>query len=298
MMIVNQPDIARYIAANGVDRIFVDLESLGKLERQGHRDTLISRHTFDDIIQVRRAVPHAPLLVRLNPWNKGSPSEIDESIERGADMLMLPMFRKHEEVSSFCRCVRSRVPVIPLVETPEAVAEINTIARIDGVREMYIGLNDLHIAMGTRFMFEPLANGLDRVADTLQTVGMPFGFGGIARIGEGLLPAECIVGEHVRLGSSSAILSRLFIDRRARCRGPAVMDFAAAEIAKIRVAEHLFEAGGERALSLNHAEVVPNHCTNYRRKLLEAGVRRGDIRAGPHGARTASGRSRASRETE
>ena len=257
MMIVNQPDIARYIAANGVDRIFVDLESLGKLERQGHRDTLISRHTFDDIIQVRRAVPHAPLLVRLNPWNKGSPSEIDESIERGADMLMLPMFRKHEEVSSFCRCVRSRVPVIPLVETPEAVAEINTIARIDGVREMYIGLNDLHIAMGTRFMFEPLANGLlDRVADTLQTVGMPFGFGGIARIGEGLLPAECIVGEHVRLGSSSAILSRTF-HRQASTLSEVLqsMDFAA-EIAKIRVAEHLFEAGGERALSLNHAEVV------------------------------------------
>ena len=39
---------------------------------------------------------------------------------------------------------------------------------------------------------------------------MPFGFGGIARIGDGLLPAEKILAEHVRLGSSSVILSRTF----------------------------------------------------------------------------------------
>ena len=39
---------------------------------------------------------------------------------------------------------------------------------------------------------------------------MPFGFGGIARIGEGDLPSDKILGEHVRLGSTSVILSRTF----------------------------------------------------------------------------------------
>ena len=39
---------------------------------------------------------------------------------------------------------------------------------------------------------------------------MPFGFGGIARIGDGMLPAEKILAEHIRLGSSSVILSRTF----------------------------------------------------------------------------------------
>ena len=39
---------------------------------------------------------------------------------------------------------------------------------------------------------------------------MPFGFGGIARIGEGDLPSDNILGEHVRLGSTSVILSRTF----------------------------------------------------------------------------------------
>ena len=37
-----------------------------------------------------------------------------------------------------------------------------------------------------------------------------FGFGGIARIGEGDLPSDNILGEHVRLGSQSVILSRTF----------------------------------------------------------------------------------------
>lgn len=50
---------------------------------------------------------------------------------------------------------------------------------------------------------------------------MPFGFGGIARIGEGDLPSDNILGEHVRLGSTSVILSRTFkgvvgVDKNAR----------------------------------------------------------------------------------
>ncbi len=43
-----------------------------------------------------------------------------------------------------------------------------------------------------------------------KTKGIEYGFGGIARIGEGTLPAERIVMEHYRLGSTIAILSRSF----------------------------------------------------------------------------------------
>jgi hypothetical protein len=39
---------------------------------------------------------------------------------------------------------------------------------------------------------------------------LPFGFGGIARVGEGIIPGEVILGEHQRLGSNSVILSRTF----------------------------------------------------------------------------------------
>ncbi|BBI65064.1 hypothetical protein HSBAA_63700 [Vreelandella sulfidaeris] len=39
---------------------------------------------------------------------------------------------------------------------------------------------------------------------------MTWGVGGVARIGQGELPAETVIGEHVRLGSQWIILSRAF----------------------------------------------------------------------------------------
>jgi hypothetical protein len=40
--------------------------------------------------------------------------------------------------------------------------------------------------------------------------GLRFGFGGIARLDEGLLPGRDVLAEHLRLGSQGVILSRTF----------------------------------------------------------------------------------------
>ena len=83
-------------------------------------------------------------------------------------------------------------------------------------------------------MFELLSDGLvEYIANKCNNVGMPFGFGGIARIGEGDLPSDNILGEHVRLGSTSVILSRTFkgvvgVDKNARKIN------LAEEVAKVR----------------------------------------------------------------
>jgi 2-keto-3-deoxy-L-rhamnonate aldolase RhmA len=256
MMIVNDPRIARYVATHGVDRIFVDLESLGKLERQGHRDTWLSRHTLDDVERVREALGDGTLLVRLNPWHPGSADEIDAAIARGADLLMLPMFRTLDEVRGFTRAVLGRVPVIPLAETAEAMDILPQVARTPGVSEVYIGLNDLHLSLGQRFMFEPLADGmLDRAAAQLREAGVPFGFGGLARVGEGLLPAEMIVAEHVRLGSTCAILSRTFHRQAASLEALlAEMDFPR-EVDLLREAHARTLGMDAAALASNHSEV-------------------------------------------
>jgi len=256
MMIVNQPDLAAYLAMNDVDRIFVDLESLGKQARQGHRDTWLSSHRMTDVSLVREAIGTACLLVRLNPWHDGSVGEIEEAISRGADLLMLPMFRRIEEVADFARAVKERVPVIPLAETAEAMEILPQVARLPGVGELYIGLNDLHLSLGQHFMFEPLANGmLDRAAEALNAAGCPFGFGGLARVGEGLLPAERIIGEHVRLGSSCAILSRTFHRQAASLPELlANMDFPG-EIRKLRDAVAHFKGLSPDALDDNRRQV-------------------------------------------
>ena len=64
-------------------------------------------------------------------------------------------------------------------------------------------------------MFEPLSNGMvEQICAKFKEAGIPYGFGGVAKIGEGLLPAECVIAEHYRLGSTRAILSRSFCDNQ------------------------------------------------------------------------------------
>lgn len=211
MLICNQPDMAQYAIDVGVNRIFIDLEIMGKKARQGHRDTLISHHKMDDIEPVRRAIPNGELLVRLNPFYPGIGDEIESAIGSGADSLMLPMVEDAKSVFEFIKQVDGRAKVIPLVETIGGVNALDGILNLKGLSEIYIGFNDLQISMGSDFMFEPLANGLlEAMVTRIKAAGLPFGFGGIARLGEGMLPAESILTEHVRLGSTSVILSRTF----------------------------------------------------------------------------------------
>ena len=211
MLITNDPGLAQYAETCGVGRVFVDLEQHGKYERQGHLDTFISGHAMADVAKVKEKLSQADLLVRLNPLYSDTRREVDEAILAGADLLMLPMIRNAEEVRCFSKLVNRRVGVIPLVETFAAANVIEEIVNIPGVVEVYIGLNDLHLDMQLDFMFELLANGfVDKLAETINAAGLPFGFGGIARVGEGIIPGELVLAEHLRLGSSSVILSRTF----------------------------------------------------------------------------------------
>ena len=217
MYITNSPDVARIAEEAGVDRIFVDMEYIGKASRQGGMDTVQSYHTVADIRAVRPAVRKAQLMVRVNPIHEAtgeygsSREEIDAVIEAGADIIMLPYFKTVEEVRTFVELVAGRAKTFPLVETPEAVAAIDEILQIPGIDEIHVGLNDLSLGLGRKFMFELLADGtIETLSRKFHGAGIPFGFGGIASLGKGMLPSEYVIREHYRLGSTAAILSRSF----------------------------------------------------------------------------------------
>ena len=211
MYITNDPRIAALADGAGVDRIFVDLESVGKQLRQGGMNTVQSDHTLADIRAVRPAVKRAELLVRVNPIYDWSREEIDTAIDAGADVLMLPYFQTAAQAEKFLTCVAGRARTILLVETPEAVENLDEILALPGIDECHIGLNDLHLGYGRKFLFELLADGtVDRIVEKFKANGIPFGIGGIARLGKGILPAEYILAEHIRLGSGAVILSRSF----------------------------------------------------------------------------------------
>lgn len=211
IQITADPALARRCAALPEMRLFVDLERHGKAERQAGRSSFISTHTLDDVAAVRAAAPHASLMVRLNPLHAQTPAEVDAALAAGADRLMLPMFAAPQELAAFCAIVAARVPVTALLETAGALATLDAWADTTGLDEIFVGLNDLHLSLGLRFMFEPLALGLlARVAAVAHARGRRFGFGGIARLDEGLLPGRDVLAEHLRLGSRAVILSRTF----------------------------------------------------------------------------------------
>ena len=211
MILADTPQAAIEAQEAGIDRIFYDLEYVGKAERQHGRNTVLSNNDIEGLPAIRSVVTDSELLVRTNPINPYIAMEVEKAIEYGADILMLPMVMDHKDVELYVDLIKGRAKVCIMVETASAMARLDKILAVPGVDEIFIGLNDLHISMGLTFMFELLSDGIvEYIAEKCKEVGMPFGFGGIARIGEGDLPSDNILGEHVRLGSTSVILSRTF----------------------------------------------------------------------------------------
>jgi len=217
MYITNNPAIAQIAEEAGVDWIFVDLEYIGKDARQEGLDTVKNHHTIQDIKNIRYAVTKAKVLVRVNSIHAAtedyfsSKSEIDATIEAGADIVMLPYFHTVKEVKDFIKYVDGRAKTCLLLETPEAVLLLDEILLIQGIDMIHIGMNDLHLAMGLKFMFQLLTDGtVERLANKIRAKGIPFGFGGIARLNTGMLPGSYVLKEHYRLGSSMVIVSRSF----------------------------------------------------------------------------------------
>lgn len=215
LTITNDPELAARCDQLEGMRVFVDLERDGKAERQKGLDTFISKHHLDDVARIRAMLKKARLMVRVNPFQMNNPglarAELDAVLAQGADLVMLPMFTGAEQFQAFAEIVNGRAPIVALLETAGALSSLPEWVGTPGIYEVLIGLNDLHLSLGCRFMFEPLLMGhVDRVAAVVKRQGVRLGFGGIARVDEGVLPGLDVLGEHIRLGSQAVILSRTF----------------------------------------------------------------------------------------
>ena len=263
MYITNNEIIAGIAQRAGVDRVWIDMEYIGKEERQAGMNTVKSYHTIEDIVRLRPIVKTAQLMVRVNPLHDAtkeycsSQDEIENTIRAGAEVIMLPMFKTRLDVEKFVSMVDGRAKVQLLVETAEAAANIEEICKVQGVDEIHIGLNDLHLAYGQKFMFQLLADGtVEKLCQTIKDSGIKYGFGGIARVGYGMLPAEYIMAEHYRLGSTAAILSRGFCDANL-VEDPKTIETIFLEgVQNIRLKEKELLRYTEEQFKKNHAIVV------------------------------------------
>ena len=213
MYITNNPKIALIAEKAGVNRIWIDLETLGKEERQKGMNTVKSHHTIDDIKTISKLLTKSKMQVRIDPWNVNSKNQVEDVINAGAELIMLPMWKTPDEVKKFIDTVAGRTKTILLLETKEAEECLDEVLKIKGIDEIHIGLNDLHLSYHLKFMFELLSNGtVERICNKIKKAGIPYGIGGISHLGDGMLPADYIIMEHYRLGSTQAILSRGFCD--------------------------------------------------------------------------------------
>lgn len=244
MYITNRPDVAEIAQRHGVDRVFIDMEYIGKSLRQGGCDTVQNHHTVADVRAVRAVLHSSELLVRVNPIHDAladacsSEEEIEAVIAAGADLVMLPYFKTADEVRRFLNAVNGRAKTMLLLESKEAVERFDEIMALPGIDEVHIGLNDLSLSYGKPFLFDLLADGtVERLCLRLKLCGIPYGFGGIASLGSGMVPAERIIREHYRLGSQGVILSRSFCNTE-RMPDPAAIEAVFADgVPKIRALE-------------------------------------------------------------
>lgn len=265
MYITNKPAVANIAEQAGVDWIFLDMEFIGKDARQGGLDTVQNHHTVKDVANIKAAVKKAKVLVRVNPIHEALPDypsskdEIDATIKAGADIVMLPFFKTVKEVKQFISYVDGRAKTLLLMETVEAANLVDEILEVPGIDMIHLGLNDMHLELGMKFMFELLANGtVEKLGNKIKAKGIPFGFGGIATLDGGALPGSMVLKEHVRLGSSMVIVSRSF------CNTDIVTDS--------NEVKHIFDKGisGLRALEKEASQADAAYLEENRKAVVAA----------------------------
>ena len=224
-----------------------------------------NHHTVKDVRNIKAAVKKAKVLVRVNPIHDALPDypsskdEIEATIAAGADILMLPFFKTVEEVKTFIKQVDGRAKTLLLMETVEAADLVDEILEVPGIDMIHLGLNDMHLELGMKFMFELLANGtVEKLGNKIKAKGIPFGFGGIATLDGGALPGSMVLKEHVRLGSSMVIVSRSF------CNTDIVTD--------LNEVKRIFDTGisGLRALEKEAAQADAKYFEDNRKAVVAA----------------------------
>ena len=207
-------ELARFADRAGVDRIGVDLEVIGKSERQGGMDTWISGHSEELLPSMKEQMSRAKLFARTNPLHPGSVDEVERLLDMGVEVFMLPFFTTPKEVSSFARIVRDRAHIVPLLENVQAAKQINELVELDEIQEIHVGINDLGLSLGFKNRFLTLGTDLViHIASRVNDSGKRLGFGHVGRAMDDSLPipSELVYAQYARLRATATIISRKFV---------------------------------------------------------------------------------------
>jgi hypothetical protein len=200
----------------GVDRIGLDLEKIGKAERQSGCSLRLNDHQPADLPAIGQSLQQAKLFCRTNSPHPGLRREVETLVAYGVQVLMLPFFTTREQAERFIDYVAGRALVCLLVESIQAATILPALVRLDGVDEIHVGLNDLQLSStgACNGRWELLGSDLlERMADTVLSAGLPFRLGGLGRSRDNNLPipSDLLYAQWPRLGAQGALLSQYFI---------------------------------------------------------------------------------------
>lgn len=213
--ITNDPKQALNLSECGIQQIMVDTEIMGKVERQGHKDTIISHHSLNDIIALKNLSLEAEIICRINPFHIGTFDEIDTAIRNGADVIMIPMITSMEDYQSMVDRIHNKAKVLPLIETPYSFFNLSQILDYSKLTQIHFGLNDLCISLGMKNLFEVLlSQTFQDTVSNIKTSGLTKGIGGIGdpQISQKVSPLA-LLNRYLKCGSNSVILSRSFFTK-------------------------------------------------------------------------------------
>lgn len=210
--ITNNPKQAQNFTECGIQQIMVDIETLGKVERQGHKDTIISNHLLSDVSHIKDLNLDADIICRINPFHKNTFEEIDKAIINGADIIMIPMITSIDNYRSMVDSIGKRAKVLPLIETPYSVFKLSAILEYSALTQIHFGLNDLCLSLGMKNLFEVLLSEVfQSTVSNIQVDGMIRGIGGIGdpQVSQKVSPLN-LLNRYMKCHSNSVILSRSF----------------------------------------------------------------------------------------
>lgn len=208
-LFTTDPTFARRAEQAGVDGVVIDWESKDKATRQQGYDTDTGGDSLADLEAVAASINSMQLLVRVDADPILMPEHVETALAHGATALMLPVAEKVDDVARFLDAVAGRARTIVQIETQALVTRCRDLAKLDW-DTAYIGLNDLMISRGSRWIWQPFIDGtVQRIYDELH--GRRIGFGGVTAIGSGKpLPFSSLLSEMARLGCSMSFLRRTF----------------------------------------------------------------------------------------